>query len=140
MRVYLLSILTLLAGSTLLGAENSERLLTILSTADEETQMMALVLSSQALQQGAEVTVLLCGQAGYLATEVGESRKFAPPDRSPRDLVRALLRQGATVELCAIFLPNRELTEEDLLEGVRVARPAAITRLILDDKTRLLSF
>lgn len=130
----------LLASAVLLSAEQTTKLLTILSTAEEETQMMALVLTNQAVQQGADVTILLCGQAGYLATDEGPSRSFAPIDRSPRDLLRALLRQGADVRICAIFLPNRDLHEDALAEGVSVARPPEITRLMLEPKTRLLSF
>jgi len=140
MRLFLQSVTILLASAVLSSAEQPAKLLTILSTGEEETQMMALVLTHQAVQQGAEVTVLLCGQAGYLATDEGPSRRFAPLDRSPRDLVRALVSQGADVRICAIFLPNRDLDDDALTEGVSVARPPEITRLMLDPNTRLLSF
>jgi len=140
MRLFLQSFIFLMICSATSLAGQSGKLLTILSTGEDETQMMALVLTHQALEQGAEVTVLLCGEAGYLATEKGESKKFAPIDRSPRDLVRSLLSQGATVEICAIFLPNRDLDEDDLLKGVTVARPPEITRLLLHSDTHVLTF
>ena len=123
-----------------ISGEQFGKILTILSTSEEETQMMALVLTTQAARQGVEARVLLCGEAGLLATEKGKSRQFAPAGRSPRDLVRELLAQGVGVQVCALFLPNRDLDQEDLLDGVTVAKPPEITALLLDSDTRLLSF
>ncbi len=102
--------------------------------------MMALVLTTQAHNQGAEVSILLCGEAGYLATENQESRTFAPAGRSPRDLLRNLQANGVKVEVCAIFLPQRELDESALWEGVTVARPPEVAALMMRNDVKLLTF
>ena len=120
-------------------AGEKPKLLTILSTPEEESQMMALILSLQAVQQGAGVTVLLCGEAGYLGTTEGTSQTFAPLGKTPRDMVQSLLDAGADVFLCALFLPNRDIDRNSLREGVIPARPPEITALMLDPQTRLLS-
>ena len=136
-RLLLISAL-LLGSASLAGA--SEKLLTILATDNQETQMMALVLTTQAQNQGAEVRILVCGDAGYLATENQESKTFAPAGRSPRDLLRNLQANGVTVEVCAIFLPQRDLDETHLWEGVTVARPPEVAAYMMRDDVKLLSF
>jgi predicted peroxiredoxin len=128
----------LLATASATGA--SERLLTILATDNQETQMMALVLTTQAHNQGAEVNILLCGEAGYLATEIQESKTFAPAGRSPRDLLRNLQANGVNVAVCAIFLPQRELDETALWDGVTVARPPEVAALMMQKDVKLLTF
>ncbi len=130
--------LLLLASVSVAGA--SGKLLTILSTESQETQMMALVLTTQAHNQGAEVIILLCGEAGYLATEKTESRTFEPAGRSPRDLLKHLKDNGVTVEVCAIFLPQRDLEAGDLWDGVNVARPPEVAALMMRDDVKLLTF
>ena len=43
------------------------RLITILTAADPQTQLMAMVLTLNAVDAGAEAEILLCGSAGDIA-------------------------------------------------------------------------
>jgi len=36
------------------------------------------------------------------------------------------MKKGETVDVCPIYLPNRELTLEALMDGVGTAKPPAI--------------
>ena len=114
----------------------------ILRSGDTATQAMALILSKMERVQGTPVRILLCGEAGLLAVQSSDygTAKIQPLNRSPRDLIAELLENGAVVEICAIFLPNRDLYKDDLLPGVEVATPAAVTRDISRSETITLTF
>ena len=136
----LLTALVLLICATAASAADKQPLLLILTSGDTQTQGMALVLSNEAQRQGAEVRVLLCSEAGKLGLKEHEAPTLKPRDVSPKQMLENLMRGGAEVEVCALFLPNLGKTQEDLLEGVGAAKPPEITKLLLDKKVRLLNF
>ncbi|HCE72440.1 MAG TPA: hypothetical protein DET67_15155, partial [Ruegeria sp.] len=53
-------------------------------------------------------------------------------------MIRA--KTGATVEVCAIYLPGRGADGSVLLEGVGVASPAEMAARLMASDTRVLSF
>jgi predicted peroxiredoxin len=136
----LLMVLVLLICATAASAADKQPLLLILTSGDTQTQGMALVLSNEAQRQGAEVRVLLCSEAGKLALNKHEAPTLKPRDVSPKQMLETLMQGGAKVEVCALFLPNLGMVQEDLLQGVGAAKPPVITELLLDKKVRLLSF
>jgi predicted peroxiredoxin len=101
---------------------------------------MAMVLATQAQRQGAEITILLCGEAGRLALADAIAPTFKPIDRSPVDLLGGLIAKGAVVEVCALFLPQRDLTPDRLHDGISVAHPATAAARLLDASIKTLSF
>lgn len=124
-------------------AQEPTDLLTILSAPDPQTQLMSMVLSMQSLQQGAGVHILLCGPAGDIALKDAPETATAPQKpkgMSPQGLMQALMDKGATVAVCAIYLPNKGVDTEALLPGIGVAKPDAMARSILSPTTRILSF
>jgi len=123
-------------------AQNDPDLLTLITSDDDETQAMALILTMQAQQNGVTPQVLLCDDAGDLAVtaELDESETLRGPDASPAQMIQRLVNKGVTVDVCAIYLPNREFTESDLVDGVGVAEPPAIGALVADPAVRLFSF
>ncbi|MBS4009983.1 MAG: hypothetical protein KGZ72_04425, partial [Roseovarius sp.] len=48
-------------------AEDAKQMVTILTSAEPQTQLMGMVLTMQTMQAGASSYVLLCGPAGDLA-------------------------------------------------------------------------
>lgn len=125
------------------ASSNINRLLTIITSPDPEIQMMSLVLTRAAQTNGMSPRLMLCGPAGELAlkTPPGSAlTPFPPSGRSPDDLLSGLIASGATVEVCALFLPTRNLTEEALREGVGVATPASIAEDFSAPDTRVISF
>jgi predicted peroxiredoxin len=141
MKTLLLIPLLLLAGEVY--AENQEMqkdLFVVVTSDDSETQMMAMVLATQSLNQGVQVRVLLCGGGGYLATEGHESRVFQPANRSPKELLSGLISNGVKVEVCGIFLPNRDLTETDLIDGVTAASPPEVAEYMRQEGVRYFTF
>jgi hypothetical protein len=118
-------------------------LVTILTAPHPETQLMAMTLTLQSLQQGADVRVLLCGPAGDLALQeppASATQPQKPADMSPQGVLEKIIEAGAPVDVCAIYLPNKDLGADALLEGVGQARPDAMAAHLLGPDTRILSF
>lgn len=92
-------------------AQDERTMLSIISTPDAQTQLMAMVLTLQTAGQGVTPRILLCGPAGDIAlTDAPETATAGQPPRdvNPQDLMRRLMQDaGATVEVCAIYLPGR---------------------------------
>ena len=123
-------------------AQGSPSMLTILTSDEDETQAMALILTMQAQQAGASPRVLLCDDAAELAvsSEVNDSEVLRGPDASAAQMIQRMVNNGVTVDVCAIFLPNNEYTEADLIDGVGIAKPPEIGALVADPAVRLFTF
>src|SRR6056297_499673 len=91
-------------------AEEAPDLVTILTSEDPQTQLMSMVLTMQSLKQGSTTYTLLCGPGGDLALRDAPAAATAPQKpkgMSPQGLMRMIMDQGGTVEVCAIYLPNK---------------------------------
>lgn len=136
-----------LAASTLTSpalADEPSKLLTMLAAPDAQTQLMAMVLTMNAVQAGAQAQVLLCGPAADLALKdapASATAPQAPKGMSPQGLMKMIMEKTPTkVEVCAIYLPNKGLGAEALLEGITAAKPPAIAGAMLDENTKIMSF
>jgi len=125
------------------AAQDDKKLVTIVGTAEPQTQLMSMVLSMQSMQQGASVYILLCGPGGDLALKDAPESATAgqkPKGMSPQGLMKKIIAQGGTVEVCAIYLPNKGVGMDALIDGVGAAKPPAMAARLLDDNTRIMSF
>jgi len=124
-------------------ADDTKKLVTIVGTAEPQTQLMSMVLSMQAMQQGASVYILLCGPGGDLALKEAPASATAPQEpkgMSPQGLMQKIMAQGGTVEVCAIYLPNKGVGADALIEGVGMAKPPEMAARLLADNARIMSF
>ncbi|MDZ7710512.1 MAG: hypothetical protein U5K36_10945 [Roseovarius sp.] len=124
-------------------AEEADKLVTILTSEEPQTQLMSMVLTMQSMQAGAGAYVLLCGPAGDLALKDAPEAATAPQKpkgMSPQLLMQKIMEQGATVEVCAIYLPNKGVGADALLDGVGSAKPPAVAARMLATGTRIMSF
>ncbi len=143
MKRILLGLLSALALGTAANADDTPDLVTILAASEPQTQLMSMVLTMQAIQQGSDAHVLLCGPAGDLALKEAPASATAPQKpkgMSPQGLMQKIMETGATVEVCAIYLPNKGVGPEALIEGVTAAKPPAMAALLLAPNTRIMSF
>lgn len=143
MKHVILAVITALALGTAATAQEKPGLVTILATGEPQTQLMSMVLTMQAMQQGSDAHVLLCGPAGDLALQDAPAAATAPQKpkgMSPQGLMQKIMEAGATVEVCAIYLPNKGVGPEALLDGVTPAKPPAMAARLLVDNTRIMSF
>jgi len=125
-------------------AEAPETLVTILTAPEAQTQLMAMVLTMQAAQQGVTPHIMLCGPAGELALRDAPESATAgqpPKNMSPQGLMQAIMKQpGAKVEVCAIYLPGKGADASVLLDGVGVAKPGEMAGAIIADNARVMSY
>ncbi|WP_420557882.1 hypothetical protein [Roseovarius sp.] len=140
---------TLLSCAAALGlagaahADETPNLVTILASGEPQTQLMSMVLSMQSMQQGAETHILLCGPAGDLALKEAPESATAPQKprgMSPQGLMQKIMADGATVEVCAIYLPNKGVEADALLYGIIAAAPPDMAARLLAPNTRIMSF
>jgi len=118
-----------------------ENVFIIISSESTQTQAMAMVLANTMVDEGAAVDVLLCDAAGDMALAQGTGGpELAPRGVTPGKLLGALMDKGASVFVCALYLPNSDYSEEDLAEGVSVAKPPEMTALMRDPKVRVFTF
>lgn len=131
------------APSALADQHEKPNLVSILTAADPQTQLMALTLTLQSLQQGAKVRVLLCGPAGDVALKEPPAAATAPQkpaNMTPHGVLTKIVEAGAPVDVCAIYLPNKALGADALMSGVGQARPDAMAGHLMAANTRILSF
>lgn len=125
-------------------ADDARKLVTVVTSPDAQTQLMAMVLTMQAASQGASAHILLCGPAGDMALRDAPEAVTAgqpPKNVSPQGLMQMIReKSGATVEVCAIYLPGKGADLSVLLDGVGVADPAAMAARLIADDTTVLSF
>jgi len=103
-------------------------------------QGAALVLAGQALEQKASVRVLLCDKAGDIALVGAELPKLKPRDVTPQQMLQGVIKAGAKVEVCALYLPNTGRKPTDLIEGVTPAKPADVAAHLLKPGMSTLAF
>lgn len=131
------------ALATTAFADDTSKLVTVVTSGNAQTQLMAMVLTTQALEQGAESHILLCGPGGDLALMDAPETATAgqpPRDASPQAMLQNLMANGATVEVCAIYLPGMGADASVLLDGVGVAQPPAMAAAMMDMSARVWSF
>ncbi|MEX5730023.1 putative peroxiredoxin [Rhodovulum iodosum] len=125
------------------AAQQADRLVNVVTAENPQTQLMSMVLTLQALQQGANVRVMLCGPAADIALKEAPESATAgqpPKDMSPQGALMAAIKAGAKAEVCAIYLPGKGATPEALIEGVTVAEPPAMAKALMHRSTRVWSF
>lgn len=110
------------------------------TSADNQAQGMAMVLAMQMAEQKSAVRVLLCGPAGQLALKAYEPAPLKPRNVTPKQMMAGLIKGGATVEVCALFLPNADKTPADLIEGVTVAKPPEVAAYMVKPGVRSFGF
>lgn len=121
----------------------TDPMLTIVTSSDAETQLMALVLTKSAKAAGETPRILLCGAGGDLALSAppeSATTPLQPQGAAPQGVLKALIADGVQVDVCAIYLPNRTFGKEALIDGVGVARPDDIGQLIASPGVQILSF
>jgi len=151
--------LTLAAAAVTLGlsgaavADNhgdagmQDQALVILTSDSLHTQGMAMILSNAMQQQGTDLHILLCDAAGDLAVDgyASDEAITTPPGNpagqvKPEGILGMLMENGASVDVCAIYLPNSELGEEALRDGVGVAAPGPMAQMMRDPAISVYSF
>jgi predicted peroxiredoxin len=122
------------------SADSTSELFVSVNSGNPQTQGMALVLATQAVEQKASVRVLLCSEGGQLAVKGKEFAILKPRNVTPNQMLQGLMKAGAKVEVCALFLPNSDLKPADLIDGVEVAKPGEVAKYLLQSHVKTLTY
>jgi len=148
--------MSLLVGSTLLAQTPKENnstnviqkkktlsdknLVVFLSNYDLHVAGMGLGMALSAVKQGANVTVVLGANAVKYAFSEGEQNVYFAKKRTPRALLKAIIKGGGEVQLCSANTEEMNLDEEDFIEGIKIVISTEIFAKVFDDNTRVISF
>lgn len=140
-KIFTVVLLSILVPSFLNASSNEQKGINLLLTSkDTQTQMMSMVLSIMTIKAKKEVRIVLCSNAGDLAVKNIKSIKLKPKNKSPKDLLKKLIKKGVKVQICPLYLPNISKTKKILLEGVTVANPSKVAAMLLDKDYATLSY
>jgi predicted peroxiredoxin len=99
----------------------------------------AFTVAASAVAAGAEVSLWLTGEAAWFALP-GRAADVALPHAAPLEDLLAAVLAGGRVTLCTQCAKRREITEADLIDGVRVAGAAAFVEECLRDGVQALVY
>jgi hypothetical protein len=86
------------------------------------------------------VRVLLCDAAGDIALVGKEMPTLKPRNVTPQQMLQGVIKAGAKVEVCALYLPNTGKQASDLIDGVTPAKPAEVAAHLLKPGVNTLAF
>ncbi|MEV0721012.1 DsrE family protein [Asanoa sp. NPDC050611] len=99
----------------------------------------AFTVAATAVAAGADVSLWLTGESSWFALP-GRAETFELPHSAPlQDLLAAVLAAGR-VTLCTQCAARREITEADVIPGVRIAGAAAFVEETLADGAQALVY
>jgi predicted peroxiredoxin len=105
---------------------------------DPERCNQAFTVAAAAAVSGVQVSLWLSGEASWFALP-GRADDLTLPHAAPLpDLLATVLAEGA-VTLCTQCAARRELTEDDLIDGIRIAgAPTFIAEVMADGAQALI--
>ncbi len=139
-KIFAITLATMLFIPNLLSANLAKGLNVVVTSSDAQTQQMAMVLSMMTLKQKKEVNMTLCSSAGDLAVKGMKSTVLKPMDKSPKMMLQAIMKKGAKVQVCPLYLPNAGKDASVLLDGITVAKPMDVAKGLLNTEYQNLSY
>jgi predicted peroxiredoxin len=99
----------------------------------------ALTVAATAVASGVQVSLWLTGEASWFGLPDGCPDLNLPHAAPLPDLMATVLR-GGTVTVCGQCAARREITEDDLVEGARIAGAATFVAEALADGAQALVY
>jgi predicted peroxiredoxin len=106
---------------------------------DAERCNQAFTVAAVAAAAGADVSLWLTGEAAWLAVP-GRAEAFTLPKATPLAELRDAVLAAGTLTVCTQCAARRDLTEDDLLAGVRIAGSAAFVEEALRGNAQALVY
>ena len=144
MKTTLLAAALALTSAGAAQAAEPRKLVTLLTAPEAQTQLMAMVLTMNAVAHGAEAKILLCGPAGDIALKAAPEPATAgqpPQGASPQGLLKTMIeKNGVQVQVCAIYLPGLCAGAEVVIVGVTAVTPDAMDMELRSDDSTVFRF
>jgi hypothetical protein len=78
--------------------------------------------------------------ASAIAVVGKEMSTLKPLNLTPQQMVQNLIKSGAQVEVCGLYLPNTGRQASELISGVTPAKPSEVAAHLLKPGIQTLSF
>lgn len=138
------SLVGLLFAPASLIAQDAKGLNVLVNSGNPQTQAMAMVLSLMSIKKhGKKVNIVLCSDAGDLADKnIKDTPVKRPNGKAPsaKDHLKMLIKAGASVEVCPLYLPNANKDKSVLLDGITVAKPPKVAKRLLNQDFQNITF
>jgi predicted peroxiredoxin len=99
----------------------------------------AFNVAATAVVSGVPVSLWLTGEASWFALP-GKAAEIKLPHSTPLDELLTTIVKGGTVSLCTQCAARRQITEADLLEGIRIAGATTFVAEVMADGARPLVY
>lgn len=99
----------------------------------------AFTVAATALASGISVSLWLTGESSWFALP-GRAEEFDLPHAAPLEELLQTLLVGGGVTLCTQCAARREITQQDVLDGVRIAGSAAFVSEVTNENTQALVY
>lgn len=106
---------------------------------DPERCNQAFTVAAAAVASGVQVSLWLTSEASWFALP-DRTDDIALPHAAPLGELLAKILAAGTVTLCTQCAARRELTEDDLIEGIRIAGAATFVAEIMADGAQALVY
>ncbi|MEU1598612.1 DsrE family protein [Streptomyces sp. NPDC005708] len=99
----------------------------------------AFTVASVAVASGVDVSLWLTGESSWFALP-GRAAEFELPHAAPlTDLIEAIMAAGR-ITLCTQCAARRDITEKDVIDGVRIAGSQLFVQEALAEDTQALVY
>ncbi|MEV7898606.1 DsrE family protein [Streptomyces cyaneofuscatus] len=99
----------------------------------------AFTVAAVAVASGVEVSLWLTGESSWFALP-GRAAEFELPHAAPLPELLDSIQAGGRVTLCTQCAARREITEKDVLKGVRIAGAQVFVQEAMADGTQALIY
>jgi len=139
-----LALATTLLLPTIASAKEAKGLNVLVNSGNPQTQAMAMVLSLMSVKvYHKKVNIVLCGKAGDLADKNIKGVAIKRPNGkapSAKQHLKILIKLGASVKVCPLYLPNSNKDKSILLDGITVAKPPMVAKRLLNSDFQNITF
>ncbi|MEA1892027.1 MAG: hypothetical protein U9N33_04870 [Campylobacterota bacterium] len=138
------ALIATLITPNILSADQAKGLNVLVNSGEPQTQAMAMVLSLMTIKKHKkQVNIVLCGAAGDLADKNIKGVPVKRPNGkapSAKQHLKLLIKKGAKVAVCPLYLPNANKDKSILLEGITVAKPPVVAGRLLNEDFANITF
>jgi len=106
---------------------------------DAERCNQGFTVAATALASGAEVSLWLTGEAAWFGVP-GRAEEFLLPLATPLAQLLAAVLAGGRVTVCTQCAARREIAEDDVIPGIRVAGAAVFVEEALEEGVQALVY
>ena len=108
-------------------------------TEDSERCNQAFTVAAAAVASGADVSFWMTGEAAWFALP-GRAEEFWLPKATPLAELLGALVEGGSVTVCTQCAARRDIDEDDVIDGIKIAGATLFAEKVLEDGVQVLVY